>query len=230
LALGLASCGESDEATADDNAHEAYFRTLSETLCHLSYLCCSTEALANPFVGSSERECLDLNTAFGRALAAPKLEASIAAGRVVFRPEAMHACIAALNEAGCAATDEQWLCSTDALNGQVELGGECTDDFDCANRNCVGASDSEPGTCEGWKANGEPCQSYLDCESGRCSSFTDGTCVPRLAGGSECITHADCATFNCVADTRLCGPSLDDNGCPLDGLLLDDDSPAGAWH
>ncbi|WP_437573466.1 hypothetical protein [Sorangium sp. So ce887] len=231
----LLGCGGDD--APDDSAStggiplDGYFQAWSETHCHLSYSCCSPAALDNPFLADTEETCVQLASALQQAGTLPLLRASVEAGRLAYHPDRMRACVDLLNGAGCAATDADWRCLLDAFEGQVPLGGECTVEHDCENWHCVKADpDADVGTCAPWASDGAACQTFVDCDSGRCDIFGTDTCGPRLPEGSDCVLGPDCETVNCVEDTGKCGPPLDDNGCPVDGRLLDNDTPAGSWY
>lgn len=231
----LLGCGGDDDDPVDVGgtggiALDDFFRAESETYCHLSYDCCSLSALDNPFLGTSEETCVALRSSVQQAGLLPVLRASVAAGRLVYHPDRGRACVDRLNGAGCAALDADWTCLRDAFEGQVLLGGECTVEHDCENWHCVKPDpDADVGTCAPWAPDGATCETFVDCDSGRCDIFGTDTCGPRLPEGSECVLGSDCETFSCVEDTGQCGPSLDDNGCPADGRLLDNNTPAGNW-
>ncbi|WP_155798068.1 hypothetical protein [Sorangium cellulosum] len=212
-------------------ALDDFFNAEGETYCRLSYECCSPVALDNPFLATTEETCAEFRSVLQNTTALPVLRASIAAGRLVYHPDRMRACIDRLNGARCAATDADWRCLIDAFEGQVPLGGECTIEHDCENWHCVKPdSDADVGTCAPWAPDGATCETFVECDSGRCDIFGSDTCGPRLPEGSECVLGPDCETLNCVDETGLCGPSLDDNGCVADGRMLDNKTPAGNWY
>ncbi|WP_437806394.1 hypothetical protein [Sorangium sp. So ce1078] len=218
--------GGTGEITLDD-----FFGVEAEIHCHLSYECCSPAALDNPFLADTEATCVQFRSGIHEAGALPLLRASVAAGRLVYHPERMRACVDLLSGAGCAATDADWLCLLDAFEGKVPLGGECTIEHDCENWHCVKPDpDADVGTCAPWAPEGATCETFVDCESGNCDFFRTDTCVPRLPEGSDCVLGSECETYSCVEETEKCGPPLDDNGCPVDGLLLDNKTPAGPWY
>ncbi|WP_437566042.1 hypothetical protein [Sorangium sp. So ce542] len=210
---------------------EDFVRVESELHCRLSYDCCSAAALDNPFLATSKETCVQFRYGIQQVRLLPILRASAAAGRLVYHPDRMRACVDRLNGAGCAATDADWLCLRDVFEGQVPLGGECTVEHDCENWHCVKPDpDAEVGTCAPWSPDGAVCETFVECDSGRCDIFGTDTCGPRLPEGSDCVLGPDCETYNCLEDTGTCGPPLDDNGCPVDGLLLDNKTPAGSWY
>ncbi len=157
-------------------------------ICEKIFSCCSeAERQKNPRLGQDQASCeAGLNRQATFLLA--DLDASVAAGRIVYHGDRMSRCLAELKARSCAAVKmpagEMTL--TEICNGVIEskvaLGGTCTEYWDCVGGWCAG----DPGdTCTAVKPEGADCDEGVECGSGICSD--DRLCAPRPPGtGSLC--------------------------------------------
>jgi hypothetical protein len=132
----------------------------------------------------------------------PRIEQSIAAGKVVYDGKKVKACIAAIEARGCSMEGEPPEC-TAALDGTVEVDGDCELNAECKGGDTyckVGAAC--PGKCAKKELAGADCGSDDDCAAGlQCSKATQKCFVPAAesaaceGGGSA----PDCAPgFFCI--------------------------------
>jgi hypothetical protein len=157
-------------------------------ICAKIDACCSAaERQKNPRLGSDLAGCqAGLNRQATFLLA--DLEASVAAGRVVYHGDRLARCLADLEARSCAAVKmpagEMTL--TEICDGIIEsrvaLGGRCTEYWDCIGGWCAG----DPGdTCVAIKPEGADCDEGVECASGICND--DRLCAARPSGsGSLC--------------------------------------------
>ncbi len=106
-----------------------------------------------------------------------RTEDAVAAGRLVYDPDAAGECLARTADASCLATPFADPACDAMLAGVVTQGGACTSAFECAD-----FADCEAVTCSG------------QCCVGACGApgFDPGEPPPRTAIGGACDTHLDC--------------------------------------
>ena len=88
-------------------------------------------------------------------------------------------------------------------------GAACRSDDVCRSGLCLGSETSNDGVCAAKVANGEPCQSHLECASGACQNPEPRVCGAPLSDGEAC-QYADtaCASGSCTSDgPSVCVPS-----------------------
>jgi hypothetical protein len=101
---------------------------------------------------------------------------------------------------------DQSTCQARIASGQ----GPCTGSFNCvANNYCLdgnddgGIDDGGVRTCQPSVADGQPCQSYLECATGHCqdnSAFDAGSTCGYHMTGQPCVSAIDCVGQDyCVA-------------------------------
>jgi hypothetical protein len=123
------------------------------------------------------------------------LAKSISAGRVTFRPGSLDECERDIAALGCNVTSRPLPASCEtAIEGKFAVDQDCWIDQDCKDTAYCdkGAQETCPGTCAALQANGLPCssssqcQSGLVCESGACREpMIEGeSCDMRMAGGA----------------------------------------------
>ncbi len=157
-------------------------------------------------VGPGEKLVLRAQTCLPQLEAAaedrflPVLERAVADGRVSYHPEHAFGCLAALrNECRQSAISKLHLECTNAIEGLVELGGECAVDFECAGVDSYcDASASCPGVCTRRKDEGTPCVEATECASGLLCPES-GVCSPPVADGDPCTDPSGCVFgSNCL--------------------------------
>jgi hypothetical protein len=127
------------------------------------------------------------------------LQREIDAGKASYDPSKVQACLDSLRARTCAQLLERdsEACLA-ALDGKVELGGDCTLDEDCKGKAiCRSVSGTCPGQCAPLLAAGQACTQDSDCQDGlQCSSETK-LCVQPVGEGQSCENGAP-----------PCGPGL----------------------
>ena len=185
---------------------------MADVMCpRLAECCTPAEFMEQTFGAENEEECRSFYTAFAGALLAPVLEDSIAAGRVVYHGDRMRDCFEAMAALPCGASVGEIGAQTpltgceDPFEGQVAIGGECAEDWDCVSEFCSGETlDFEGnvtfGLCAEPPAVGMPCDDF-ECAAG---AYCDaGTCEALLSDGSACSTGNECASDGCTGG--VCG-------------------------
>jgi hypothetical protein len=116
------------------------------------------------------------------------IQGEIDAGKVVYTPAKVQACIDSLAARTCAQLlDRDSEACLAALDGKVELGGACTLDEDCKGKAiCKSSTGTCPGQCSPLLAAGQACSQDSECQDGlQCSSETK-QCVQPVGAGQAC--------------------------------------------
>ena len=188
---------------------------MGEVMCaRLSECCTAAEFMEQTLGAENEEECRAFYSGFVGALLTPVLEDSIAAGRVVYHGDRMGACLDAMAALSCdeatvaIESDSPWNGCQDPFEGQVAIGGQCANDWDCVSEYCSGEStDFEGnitfGTCAAAPAIGMPCDDFECGEDAYCENGTTPTCQAKLSDGSGCTDEDECASGGC--NGGVCG-------------------------
>lgn len=222
----LLGCGGDDGGSGDPVPPDQLAEELGPVTCAKMFECCTAEEVMEQLLGAETvEECEEFYLAFIGSLFEPVLEDSIAAGRIVYHADVIGGCIDAYASLACEDVAA-------ALNGsgplqgcgdpfdpQVELGGECANDFDCIDSFCPEASvDFETGeitygTCVAIPGIGDPCvDDECDDSEAYCDSSQETpTCEALLSEGSGCTFDSDCATGFC-SDANLCAVDMSCDG------------------
>jgi len=208
VAVICSACGGGSGSGGDVTPDELPAELAGVTCAQLT-ACCTTEEFMNEALGAdSEQECRALFTGFA-GLLADVLNDSIAAGRVVYHGDRMADCIDAISTLSCTEFQQanggpfpNGACQ-DPFEGQVAIGGECANDFDCTSEYCSGDmldfdGNITFGACADAPLAGDPCDNN-DCAEGAFCDFTAGmpTCEALLADGSGCTSDNQCASDSC---------------------------------
>ena len=111
--------------------------------------------------------------------------ASTPAGRVIFDPASVPACLTDYAALGCEVIAERAPASCkQVLDGQVELGDACVIDDDCVAGGFCDRDDACPGLCAGLLSDGDDCNRNDQCESGL--QCLDGECAEDAGEGDDC--------------------------------------------
>lgn len=146
------------------------------------------------------------------------IEASVAAGRVVYRADLAKACADAWAGATCDTLEVAARACLEAeiLAGTVPNGSACRDDVECANGHCRMEA-SCPGVCTAYVAAdgicniaGAECAPHLYCDSrGRCVAMP----TPSGQQGQACVVGGCAPGLYCDAATSTCAPRKKSGSC-----------------
>jgi hypothetical protein len=181
-------------------------------------------------VAARASECIggaaeDYVKVLGPEVVCQSVEASVAAGRQVFRPEEFGACLRGLRQTPCGNLDLEKVSLGTMLEGcpafvpQVAAGGACANTADCQGGWCS-ATDVCPGVCRAFIPFSGACTEEDRCQEG--SSCAGGVCR-RNAGlegictaGVQCDPNSNtyCQDGRCVA-RKTSGSCTDDAQCAL---------------
>lgn len=123
-------------------------------------------------------------TAIGDEL--PRIKQAIDGGTVVYDGKKVEACLSAIEKQGCSLEGEPAEC-TAAMDGTVEVGGDCQMDMECkgGDTHCKVAA-ACPGKCAKKELAGGGCDGDSDCAAGlKCSEATQ-KCIAPAAAGAAC--------------------------------------------
>jgi hypothetical protein len=132
---------------------------------------------------------------------------SVEKGRVVFKASEVAKCTKDIAALGCDAELNRWPDSCEAaLQGSVELDGDCGIDLDCKGRAFCKKGDTCPGACAALLAQGAPCGGNTECEDGL--GCIDDVCSKVGVDGDACgVDLPPCGiAFMCHAEAggRVC--------------------------
>lgn len=151
----------------------------------------------------------DCETMVGEQIGAsefPRIEAAIAAGRVTYDASKAPACVAALAARACdALTQREPPECQAALDGTVEVGGDCTLDAECKGQTYCKSSGACPGQCAALEPAGGRCTDDGDCQPGLQCPGETLTCARPSAVGEDCGggVAPDCAPGSlCLGDDQ----------------------------
>jgi hypothetical protein len=184
--------GIDDDAAGEDAGGEAGGPSLSLTeaparvahlACRRRLDCCApAERSGLPDdPAACEQELTDQLTPYFEAVAR-----AVAAGRATYQPEALSACLSALETAACpeAHAWEPLLVGTRCgfAGAALAAGEDCRSSYECMDGFCQGADQTRDGRCVSPRlADGQPCDRAEDCASGACHPLLD-VCAPAEPG------------------------------------------------
>jgi hypothetical protein len=221
--LGLTACGGGGSGGGDVTP-DKLAGTLAHSSCSkLSSCCTADEFKAQTLGATSEAQCEALIGGFGE-LFAKTLQDSISKGRVIYHADRMGDCIAVIDAASCIEYQNFTSGSfpggsgsgcQDPFEGQVVMGGDCAQDFDCTSAYCSGDSVDQNGTitfgkCAVLPPIGQPCDDS-NCAAG---AFCDSanSCQATKADGASCSTRAECTSAGCNGTPGTCGVTMTCDG------------------
>jgi len=139
----------------------------------------------------------------------PRIKQAIEGGTVVYDGTKIDACLSAIEKQGCSLQGEPAEC-TAALDGTVEVGGDCQLDAECKGGDTYcKVSGACPGKCAKKELAGGDCKGDSDCAAGlKCSEATN-KCVTPAAEGAACEGGGTAPE---------CGPGLFCIGSDDDGM------------
>jgi len=163
---------------------------VARDLCQRATSCCPAELTARGFTDPVAGACADSFVALlTRQL--PGLEASLAAGRARWEPQALAGCLAALGARACQPGEPLDTSACPLVVPVQDDEAPCQDDWECKSGYC--RADVKPPYRK------------------------DGACAPRLPLGSDCLEDDECQSGSCdfadsvcdatsfFRETRLCG-------------------------
>jgi len=140
----------------------------------------------------------------------PRIKSAIEAGKVRYDGKKFQACIDAIKARGCVDAPEPAEC-TAALDGTVDLGGDCTMNIECKGPETYCKSSAAcPGKCTATEPAGTTCQRDSQCAAGLQCSDNTHRCAQPAAAGADCkgASAPNCgAGLICVGDDSKSGQS-----------------------
>jgi hypothetical protein len=220
--LGLTACsggGSGGGAVSPDQIAGV----LGHATCAKLSTCCTQQEFKDQTLGStSEAQCDALFAGLIDTVFTKTLKSSIDAGRVIYHGDRLGDCIAVIDSVSC--TEYQALNNgagsfigsgcDDPFEGQVAIGGDCANDFDCTSEFCSGDSTDTNGNitfgkCIVEPTPGQPCD-HAEC--GRNAFCDNPMCVALKPDGASCVNKDECVSNGCNGGPGTCGPSMTCDG------------------
>lgn len=183
VSLVVGACGGESDAGIDDQGVpiDDLPQLYAGAACKSVQSCFG--ALYSVFSGGEDCE-KNYATALGDEL--PRLKQAIEQKKVVYDGTQVKACLAAIEKVGCNLSGEPAEC-TAAIDGTVEIGGDCELDAECKGSDTlcqVGAAC--PGKCAKKGLAGAACTHNSDCAAGLSCSEATEKCIQPAAEGAAC--------------------------------------------
>jgi hypothetical protein len=194
MGVAAAGCGGVSGIPIDETATR-----IANTVCPKAYMCCTADELGmNGEAGTDVASCESMTKANYQTVLSV-LQGSVDQKRATYQSSKLDACLATIMNSDCGTLN-----MTNHLTGVpgcesfttplVQIGGACSQDYECVNGWCNVPSTSAngDGVCEGFVPIGQSCS---------------------VGGGSSCGPNTVCDTYN-----QLCEPVSDINGTCSDNL------------
>jgi len=136
----------------------------------------------------------------------PRIEQSIAAGKIRYDGTKIQACLDKIHELGCVTGGEPAECA-EAVDGTVAIGGECAMSDECAGDTYCKHGAACPGQCAPKETAGGPCSRNSECAGDlKCSDATQRCFAPAGAGQDCNAGQPDCQSpLFCVGSDENAG-------------------------
>jgi hypothetical protein len=214
MLVTLAGCGSSSSG-GGSVARENFVSESAKATCHHLYGCCdATELMADPTWGTTEAECVTMQTPVLTS-AVMNLLAGVDAGRIVYHADRAKQCLDSIAALSCGwgiyySTRYVSGCAH-VFDGTVATGDACTLDEECMSGFC------SPTGCAARLAVGEACTSPTACQDGLyCPVSAGDHCVAVAKIGQACEVSISCENNSCVIPdgqtSGTCGPPMMCNG------------------
>lgn len=223
LSLGLAmvlstGCGDDDRRGGGGGGGapvplSSLAQELAESSCAKMFECCTEAEIMMQFEGidpppSTEAECATTLAGFLTIGTATWME-SVSAGRLAYHDDLAGDCLAVVDALTCDAyagglTEEPAgaMACDQMLEPLVADGGACSQNLECINGYCEGATSDSDGVCTVLPELGEECD--FDCAEGLyCEFGSPSTCVAEKADGAECTRDDECENDCVGADPSM---------------------------
>lgn len=133
---------------------------------------------------------MDCDTYFGNSFRDgqwPLIEEAVADGSIIYDGTKIQACLDAWEALGCDifVMREPPVCE-EALQGTVDVGGDCTLNAECKGPTFCKSNDGCPGTCTARLSEGSACSESDQCEAGLTCDDLLGECVVPSPAGEPC--------------------------------------------
>jgi hypothetical protein len=215
MLVTLVGCGSSSGG-GGSVARADYASESAKATCHHIYSCCdATERMNDPTWGTTEEECVTMQTPVVTTNVM-NLLAGVDAGRITYHADRAKQCLDSVTALSCA-----WGIYFNPLyvsgcahvfDGTVANGDACTLDVECMSGFCMNGS-----TCAARLASGEACTAPTSCQDGLyCPVSAGDHCVAVKKVGEACEVSISCENNSCVIPdgqtSGTCGAPMTCNG------------------
>jgi hypothetical protein len=127
------------------------------------------------------------------------IESGIDSGKVKYSGDKIEACLAEVRAQGCdfGIAIESEVCRA-AIDGTVELGGDCQNDLECVGESYCKSGAACPGVCTAREAVGANCEEDGQCATGLACAVDTKRCYEPSGAGDLCGG----------SEGKACGPGL----------------------
>jgi hypothetical protein len=130
-------------------------------------------------------------------------------GQLVYTPELIRACAAAIDSGACGDWDFRFTPFDDGVNTPtclklveplVDDGGACRERQDCVSGSCIEVlgSQAQEFVCDARGTLGQACDLAPPYQCREGLYCANGTCAPKQAGGAPCLAPQECRSNYCV--------------------------------
>ncbi len=202
LAIWTLSCssGDSGAQAATEIAFVDFPAELTKASCALYDRCGG--AIAQAFNGAEDCVVLSQKALQDGEFAA--VEGAVRSGSVIYHPTRARECLDAIADGACDVLTGGLPVGCDAaLEGTIELGGDCRVDAECGSQNFCDAGASCPGKCAPRGSAGASCSGEFACGRGLVCG-PDAQCTEPIALGASCNERgAPCVAGSfCFGETQ----------------------------
>ena len=211
MLVTLAGCGSSSGG-GGSVARENFAAEAAKASCHHIYACCdATELMSDPTWGTTEAECVTMQTPTVTTNFM-NLQAGVDAGRIVYHADRAKKCLDNITALSCAwgiyYNSRNVADCLHVFDGTVATGSACTLDEECMSGFCMGGS-----TCAARGATGDACTAPTACADGLyCPVSAGDHCVAVAKIGQACMVSIACENSNCVIPD---GQTMGTCGAPM---------------
>jgi hypothetical protein len=202
MGVAAGGCGGVSGIPVDETATR-----IANTVCPKAYMCCTADELGmNGSAGTDVASCESM-TKSNFQFELQTLQSSVDQKRAVYVSSKLDTCLANIQSMDCGTLN-----MTNHLTGVpgcesfttplVQIGGACSQDYECVNGWCnvPSTSTNGDGTCAAFVGPGQDCSSSGGTSCGPtqvCDIYNNNLCEPVADIGGTCGDNLQCKSLNC---------------------------------
>jgi hypothetical protein len=209
--VALAACGGSNASPVPVTDLGT---DLGKIVCQKAFACCTDAELMQQLKDitfnnqpiTTEAECEQAFASLG-AFLSQTYQTSINEGRITYDATAAGDCLATIRAMSCPDYAAHQHDSSPTEEGcmqfaipNVDVGGACSQDYECKTNNCQFGSSGNDGVCQDMPTQGQACSGNcaqgLYCDLDPVSGMD--VCMTNKADGAACTFNNQCSSGNCA--------------------------------